>query len=154
MASLYIIGNLLWRLTICSSASQQWPAVNRRFKDLVGAQAHKAPIEVLVSKCKQVRKSESSFFQCPYTLLHQKVWSRIKVCTTTSVSGTCFVPGQLWTPRSCFSLLGFIATMSQDLHAKIQVRNLYLPDLLVSLDHRWTFQFWIVVHSRNSQVDN
>jgi hypothetical protein len=42
--------------------------------------------------------------------------------------------------------------MPQDLHAKIQVRNLHLPasrlGSLVSL------QFWIVVHSRYSQVDN
>ena len=33
-----------------------------------------------------------------------------------------------WTQRCpCLNLLGFMATMPQDLHAKIQVRNLYLP---------------------------
>ena len=86
------------------------------------------------------RESKSSFFQCPYVGLQQKVWPRLKVCTTMPGSGTCFVPGWPWTQRSpCLSLLGlkacttlpgpklFMATMPQDLHAKIQVRNLCLP---------------------------
>ena len=59
-------------------------------------------------------------------------------------SETCFVPDDL--ELRDLPVLIFIATMSQDLHAKIQVRNLYLPasrlGSLVSL------QFWIVVHSR------
>ena len=55
-------------------------------------------------------------------------------------SGTCFVPGWPWTQRSpCLSLLRlkecttfpgpklFMATMLQDLHAKMQIRNLCLP---------------------------
>lgn len=37
-------------------------------------------------------------------------------------------PRWSWTQRSpCLSLLGFITTMPQDLHAKVQVRNFYLP---------------------------
>ena len=28
-------------------------------------------------------QSESSFFQCPYVGLQQKVWPRLKVCTTS-----------------------------------------------------------------------
>jgi hypothetical protein len=64
----------------------------------------------------------------------------------------------------CHSLLGlksyttlpgpklFMATVPQDLHAKIQVRNLCLP--VSRSDLRYALQFWIVVHSKYSQVDN
>ena len=94
---------------------------------------------MLAVKFKQSKKSESSFFQCPYVSLQQKVWPRLKVCTTMPGSWICFVPGWPWTQRSYLSLLGlkacttlsepklFITTMPQDLHAKIQLRNLYPP---------------------------
>jgi len=49
--------------------------------------------DVLAGKYQQVKKSESSFFQCPYVGLQQKVWPRVKVCTTITGSGICFVPG-------------------------------------------------------------
>lgn len=35
--------------------------------------------DVLAGKCKQAKKSESSFFQCPYVGLQQKVWPRLKI---------------------------------------------------------------------------
>jgi hypothetical protein len=38
--------------------------------------------DVLASKCKQIKKSESSFFQCSYAGLQKKVWPKLKVCTT------------------------------------------------------------------------
>jgi hypothetical protein len=48
-----------------------------------------------VPQGKQAKKSESSFFQCPYVGLQRKVWPRLKVCTTMPGSGTCFVPDDL-----------------------------------------------------------
>lgn len=57
-----------------------------------------------------------------------KVYPRLKVCTTMLGSGACFVLGDLELKRSPYlKLLRFIATMPQDLHTKIRVRNLYLP---------------------------
>jgi hypothetical protein len=66
--------------------------------------------------------------------------ARLKVCTTTPGSRTCFVSGWPWTQRSaCLSLLElkacstlpgpklFMATMPQDLHIKIWVRSLCFP---------------------------
>jgi hypothetical protein len=66
--------------------------------------------------------------------------AQIKVCTNKSVCGICCVPGWLWTQKSpCLSLLGlkarttlpgpkiFMDTITQDLYAKIHVRNLCLP---------------------------
>jgi hypothetical protein len=48
---------------------------------------------------------------------------------TTPGFGNCFVPDDLelrdLLDLVCF--LGFIATMTQDFHAKIKVSNLYLP---------------------------
>jgi hypothetical protein len=86
-------------------------------KDLEIAQSHKV-------------QRESSFFQCSHVDLQQKVWPRLKVCATTPGSGTCFVPDDLEVRDDlALSLLGFIASMLQDLHAKIWVRNLYLPAL-------------------------
>ena len=79
------------------------------------------------------------FPMCPYLGLQQKLWPRLKVCATTPGSGTCFFPGWPWTQRSY-------------LHAKIQVRNLYLP--ASRSGSSWAFQFSIVVHSWYSQVDN
>ena len=35
-----------------------------------------------VPRGKQARKNESSFFQCPYIDLQQRVWPRLKVCAT------------------------------------------------------------------------
>jgi hypothetical protein len=46
----------------------------------------------------------------------------------------------------------FIATIHLDLYVKIQVRNLCLP--AQDLYHRHALQFWIVVYSKYSQVDN
>jgi hypothetical protein len=95
--SLYIEGIYCDDLQSAVQLSQQWSAV-------VVAQSHKAScfswssVEVgsdflLASKCKQAKKSESSFFQCPYVGFQQKVWPRLKMSTTMPVSGTCFVPG-------------------------------------------------------------
>jgi len=39
------------------------------------------PTDVLASKCKQTKR-ELSFSHCPYVGLQQKVWPRLKVCTT------------------------------------------------------------------------
>jgi hypothetical protein len=73
--------------------TQQWAAVNGKFKNLVVSQSHEASclnwssVEVGFQQMGwQVRassrsKSESSFFQCPYIGLQQKVWLRLKVCT-------------------------------------------------------------------------
>jgi len=110
--SLYIKG------IYCSdlqSIAQQWAAVKGKSKDLEVAQSHKAgcviwsSVETGSNRCsgKQWKKSESSFFQCPYVGLQQKVWTTLKVCTTTSGSGTCSVPGRPWTQRfPVLSLLG------------------------------------------------
>jgi len=38
---------------------------------------------VLARRYKNVKKSESFFFHCPYVGLQQKTQPRIKVCTTT-----------------------------------------------------------------------
>lgn len=55
------------------------------------------PEDVDINKCDECKfkqsKSESHFFQCPYIDLSQKVWLRLKVCTTLPRSGPCFVPG-------------------------------------------------------------
>jgi hypothetical protein len=59
------------------SSSCEWKS-----KDLAIAQSHKAN--------RGIRESESSFFQCLYVGLQEKVWPRIKVCTRGS--GNCFVP--------------------------------------------------------------
>jgi hypothetical protein len=48
------------------SSSCKWKS-----KDLPVAQSHKAS-----------RQRETSFFQCPYVGLQQKVWPRLKVCAT------------------------------------------------------------------------
>ena len=109
------------------SSSCEWKS-----KDLAVTQSHKAS--------SWRRECQSSFFQCPYIGLQQKVWPRLKMCATTPGFGTWFVPGWPWTqeislPQSpglkvCTTLPGpklFMATMPQDLHAKIQVRNLCLP---------------------------
>jgi hypothetical protein len=45
-----------------------------------------------------------------------------------------------------------MATMPQDLCAKIQSETCISQPQ--DLNHRRAFQFWIVVHSRYSQVDN
>jgi hypothetical protein len=67
-------------------------------------------------------KRESSFF--------------VSLCRSPAegvaqIKGVChhaFNPRWPWTQRSpCLNLLEFIATMPQNLHAKIQVRNFYLP---------------------------
>ena len=63
--------------------TQQWATVNGKFKTLAIAQSHKASclswssVDIVwqASKCKKL-KSESSFFQCPYVGLQQKVWPR------------------------------------------------------------------------------
>lgn len=89
---------------------------------------------MLASKCKQARKRESSFFQCPYVGLQEEVnlrWLRLKVFPTMPGFATCSVPGWPSTQRSVYlSLLGlkvcttlsgpkpFKATMPQDLHVK------------------------------------
>lgn len=39
---------------------------------------------MLASKCKQEKKSESSFFRCPYVGLQQQVCTRLKVCLPAS----------------------------------------------------------------------
>jgi hypothetical protein len=108
-------------------------------KNLVVAQSHEASrlswsyvTNVLASKCKQMKKSESSFFQWPYVSLQQKLRPRLKVFATKPGSGTCFVPAWPWTQRSpCLSLLGlrtctilpgpklFMATMPQDRGQKL-----------------------------------
>jgi hypothetical protein len=41
------------------------------------------------------KERESSFFQCPYAGLQQKVWLRLKMCATMPWSGTWFVPDEL-----------------------------------------------------------
>ena len=88
---------------------------------------------MLASKCKQVKKSESSFFHCPYAGLQQKVWPRLKVCTTThgpelflelalsqaglELRDLAFLLGL----KACTTLLGpklFVATVPQDLNEK------------------------------------
>jgi hypothetical protein len=73
--------------------------VNGKSRNLVAAQSQrlvvsagllkKISIDVLASKCKQSKKNETSFFQCPYVGLQQKVCPRLKVCTTMPGSGTC-----------------------------------------------------------------
>jgi len=66
--------------------------------------------------------------------------------------GTCFVTDDLELRFSCLSLLGFVVSMPQNLHVKIQVRNCISQPQ--DEDHRWVFRIWIAVHSRYSQVDN
>jgi hypothetical protein len=56
-------------------------------QDLAVAQSHKAS--------RQRRELESSFFQCSYEGLQQKVWPRLKLYATRHGSGTCFVPDDL-----------------------------------------------------------
>jgi hypothetical protein len=81
---------------------------------------------VLASKCKQAKNSESSFVQCPYIGLQQKVWPRLKACTTTARFGTCPVPGWPWNSEICLpqspAILPepelFMATVPQDLDQK------------------------------------
>ena len=79
---------------------QQWAAVNGKSKNLVVAQFHEAggfswssvkagilkkhvPIDVLVSKYKQVKNNELPF---PVSLCRppEKLWPRLKLCTTTT----------------------------------------------------------------------
>ena len=78
------------------------------------------------------QRTDPSFFHCPYVGLQQKVWSRLKLCTTITVSsfsslGTCSVPSWSWTQRSAYLCLLrlkacptlprpklFMATMPQD----------------------------------------
>ena len=136
--------------------TQQWSAVNGKSKNLVVAQSHGAcltwssvylgilkrwvPTDVLPRRFIQTTKSESSFFQCLHVGLQQKVWPRLKVCTTTPESGSCLVTGWPWTQRSpCLSLLGltacttlpraklFLAPMPEEFHATIWIRNLCPP---------------------------
>jgi hypothetical protein len=78
-------------------------------------------------KKKKEKKSEPSFFHCPYVRLQQKVWPRLKVYTTTldlefalSQVGLELIPAclSLLGPTACTTLAEpelFIATMPQDL---------------------------------------
>jgi hypothetical protein len=68
------------QLSTTVSSSYEWKS-----KDLAVAQSHKASRQ----------KRDSSFPQCPSVDLQQKVWPRLKVCTTTPGSGPCFVPDDL-----------------------------------------------------------
>lgn len=91
----------------------------------------------LASKCKQWKKSESSFFQWSYVGLQQKVWPTLRrvhhtwiwdlLCPrlTLNQSSPCLLG-----LKACYTLPGpklFTATVPQDLHAKIQIRSLSLP---------------------------
>jgi hypothetical protein len=94
------------------SNSYEWKS-----KDLTVAPSHKASRQWGEGEREIEMERGPSFLQHPYVGLQQKVWSRLQVCARWP-----------WTQRpSCLNLLEFIATMPQDLHAKIQVRNLYLP---------------------------
>jgi hypothetical protein len=93
------------------------------------------------------RENKSSFFQCPYVGL-QQVYPRLKVCATMPL-----IPDD---GSPCLNLLESIATMPQDIHAKIQVRNFYVPasrlGSLVSLPILDCSSFQIIVKltTRNS----
>ena len=87
--------------------------MDRKSKNLVDAKTQEASclswssVEVMASKCKQSKLSDASFLQCPYVDFQQKVWPRLKVCTTMPGSGTCFVQADLELKRSSYlSLLG------------------------------------------------
>jgi hypothetical protein len=74
------------------------------------------------------KKEKERVFLLPMSL------SRSPAEVVAQIKGVChhtFNPRWLWTQRlwtlSCLNLLEFIATMPQDLHIKIQVRNIYLP---------------------------
>ena len=129
--SFYIEGIYYDDLQSAVPIPQQWSAMNWKAKDLVVAQSHKAS--------RQRRKSKSSFFQCPYVGLQQKVWPRLKVCATTPGPGTCFVLDVL----ELRDLPVLIFWNSQTL-----CLNISMPR------SRSETQFWIVVHSRFSQADN
>ena len=81
--SLYIEGICFDDLPTIVQLPQQWSAVNgslriQSTKPVVsaGLLQKEIPKDVLASKCKQLKKSESSFFQCPYVGLQQKMWPR------------------------------------------------------------------------------
>ena len=101
--SLHIKGIYCDDLQSAVQLTQQRAAMDGKPKNLVVSQSHEASyfswssVEVgsnkYASKCKQLKKSESPVFQCPYVGLQQKVWPRLKVCTTIPGSRTNFVPG-------------------------------------------------------------
>jgi hypothetical protein len=72
MESLYIVKESVddlqsaVQLPTVVSSSCEWKS-----KDLAVAQSHKAS--------RQRKECKSSFFQCPYAGLQQKVWPRLKV---------------------------------------------------------------------------
>jgi hypothetical protein len=68
----------------------------------------------------------------------------------TSLPQSFVIKGMYYLARAIYYL--YRASVAQDLHVKIQVRNLHLQPQ--DLDHRCALQFWIVVYSRYSQVDD
>ena len=118
------------------------------------------------SKSKQAKKSETSFFQCPYVGLQQKMWLRLMVCTSMPRLGPCFLPGWPWIqmhlPQSVKINSGCVLpclglSISWPLCLKISMSRskskayVFYPQ---DLDHRGAQNFWIVVRVRCSQFHN
>jgi hypothetical protein len=93
--SLYIKGNYWNDLQFVVQLTQQWEAVNGKFKNQLisryqeagcfswpsvwaGILKKQVPTDVLTSKCKQAKKSEPSFFHCPYEGLWEEGVVQIK----------------------------------------------------------------------------
>jgi hypothetical protein len=87
MGSLYRVREFVDDLIVCS------PTPNNGQQQL--SMKVQGSSSCSVPQGMQAKKRASSFFQCPYVGLQQKVCPRLKVCTTMPGSGTCFVSDDL-----------------------------------------------------------